>query len=218
VRCVRRILRPSLPSEEAGETYQTLGCVTHKSRGSAICANDRTISERKVRTAVVGHLRNVLTRPDRIEAFIDEFQRRYRDLLETSGSRLKTIDGEIARQRKQIDAVMAALVTVPGSKALGGRLATEEAKLAELEAQRSDVAADERPKVMPHPALIARYVEDLLVTLDTDVPKARAILQRVLRPFTLTPDGASYRISGALDLSAMLGSGVSEKYSSGGVI
>ena len=71
---------------------------------------------------------------------------------------------------------------------------------------------------MPHPALIARYVEDLLVTLDTDVPKARAILQRVLRPFTLTPDGASYRISGALDLSAMLGSGVSEKSSSGGVL
>ena len=204
--------------KKAGETYQTLGCVTHKSRGSAICANDRTISERKVRTSVVGHLRNVLTRPDRIEAFIDEFQRRYRELLETSGSRLKTIDGEIARQRKQIDAVMAALVTVPGSKALGGRLATEEAKLAELEAQRFGIAADERPKVMPHPALIARYVEDLLVTLDTDVPKARAILQRVLRPFTLTPDGASYRISGALDLSAMLGSGVSEKSSSGGVI
>ncbi len=98
---------------KAGETYQTLGCVTHKSRGSAICANEKTISERKVRTAVVEHLRNVLTRPDRIEAFIDEFQRRYRELLETSESRLKSVDGEIARQRKQIDAVLAALVTVP---------------------------------------------------------------------------------------------------------
>jgi hypothetical protein len=70
------------------------------------------------------------------------------------------------------------------------------------------------PRVGPGRA----HDEDLLVTLDTDVPKARAILQRVLRPFTLTPDGASYRISGALDLSAMLGSGVSEKSSSGGVI
>jgi hypothetical protein len=47
-----------------------------------------------------------------------------------------------------------------------------------------------------HPALIARYVDDLLTTLDTDVPKARAILMRVLRPFTLTPDGASERIPG----------------------
>ena len=45
--------------KEAGETYQTLGCVAHKSRGAAICANDKTISERKVRTAVVGHLRDV---------------------------------------------------------------------------------------------------------------------------------------------------------------
>jgi len=103
------------------------------------------------------------------------------------------------------------------TKALGAKLATEEAKLSELEAERT-AASNERPKVMPHPALIARYVEDLLATLETDVPKARAILQRVLRPFVLTPDGAGYRISGALDLSAVLGSGVSEKMGSGGVI
>jgi hypothetical protein len=50
----------------------------------------------------------------------------------------------------------------------------------------------------------------LLTTLDTDVPKACAILMRVLRPFTLTPDGNSYRISGALDLSAVVGPGVSD--------
>ena len=194
---------------------QTLGCVTHKSRGPAICTNDKTISERKVRAAVVGHLRNVLTRPDRIEAFIDEFQRRYRELLDTSGTKIKSIDAQIARQRQQIEAVMTALVTVPGSKALGARLAIEEAKLPQLEAERAALT-DQRPKVMPHPALIARYVEDLLTTLDTDVPKARAILMRTLRPFKLTPDGASYRISGALNLSAVVGSGVSEKSSSGG--
>jgi hypothetical protein len=40
----------------------------------------------------------------------------------------------------------------------------------------------------------------------------------VLRPVTLTPDGDSYRISGALNLSAVVGPGVSEKSSSGGVI
>ena len=63
---------------------------------------------------------------------------------------------------------------------------------------------DQRPKVMPHPALIARYVEDLRTTLDTDVPKARAILMRVLRPFTITPDGDGYRISGALANTASI--------------
>ena len=71
---------------------------------------------------------------------------------------------------------------------------------------------------MLHSALIARYVDDLLTTLDTDVPQARAILMRVLCPFTLTPDGDSYRISGALNLSAVVGPGVPEKSSSGGVI
>ena len=47
-------------------------------------------------------------------------------------------------------------------------------------------------------------------------PKARAILMGVLRAFALTPDGDSYRISGALNLSAVVGPGVSEKWSSGG--
>jgi hypothetical protein len=50
------------------------------------------------------------------------------------------------------------------------------------------------------------------------VPQARAILMRVLRPFALTPDGDNYKISGALSLSAVVGPGVSEKSSSGGVI
>ena len=92
---------------------------------------------------------------------------------------------------------------------------TEEGKLAQLEAERATLA-DQQPKIMPHPALIARYVDNLLTTLDTDVPKARAILMRVLRPFALTPDGQSYRISGALNLSAVVGPGVSEKCCSGG--
>jgi hypothetical protein len=68
-----------------------------------------------------------------VRAFIEEFQRRYRELLDTSGSRLNVMDGQIARQRQQIEAVIAALVTVPGSKALGARLATEEARLGQLE-------------------------------------------------------------------------------------
>ena len=89
-----------------------------------------------------------------------------------------------------------------GSKALGARLGIEEAKLPGWEAKRAALT-DQRPKVMLHPALIARFIEDLLTTLDTNVLKVRAILMGVLRHFTLTPDGASYRISGALSLSAV---------------
>ena len=48
--------------------------------------------------------------------------------LPRSSSRPKTIEGQIARRREHVEAVMAALVTVPGSKH-GAKLATEEAKL-----------------------------------------------------------------------------------------
>ena len=55
---------------------------------------------------------------------------------------------------------------------------------------------------MPHPALIARYVEDLLRTLDTDNDN----------------DNDNDRISGALKLSAVVGPGVSWKFGSGGAL
>ena len=87
-------------------------------------------------------------------------------------------------------------------------------KLAEFEAERAALT-DQRPKVMPHPALIARYVEDLLTTLDTDVPRNPDAGPAPVHPYA---DGDSYRISGALNLSAVVGPGVSEKLGSGGVI
>ena len=57
------------------------------------------------------------------------------------------MDAQIARQRQPIEAVMAALVTVPGSKVLSARLATKEAKLGQLEAERSALT-DQRPEVI----------------------------------------------------------------------
>ncbi len=52
-----------------------------------------------------------------------------------------------------------ALVTCPDSKALAERLGVEEKKLAQLQDQLSAVTAA-RPKVLPHPGAIAKFVTE----------------------------------------------------------
>lgn len=103
-------------------------------------------------------------------------------------------------------------MTVPGSKALGERLAAEEKTLGQLEAQRLQLQ-EARPKVLPHPAAIARYVVTLAETLEAgDLSQAGDLLRSALAPFLMHPEARGYRMSGALNL------GVTEKKSSGGVI
>jgi site-specific DNA recombinase len=53
-----------------GVGYTALGCGTHHSRGQAICANGRSVSERKLTQAVVGALRERLLEPDLAARFI----------------------------------------------------------------------------------------------------------------------------------------------------
>ncbi|MDT5014710.1 MAG: site-specific recombinase, partial [Mycobacterium sp.] len=52
-----------------GYSYLTLGCTTNKSRGGSICSNNRSVSERKVRTLVVDMLNSQLAAPDLVERF-----------------------------------------------------------------------------------------------------------------------------------------------------
>ena len=70
-----------------------------------------------------------------------------------------------------------------------------------------------RPKVLPHPGAIARYVTELAETIEAgDAGKAGEVLRRALEPFRMLPTSEGYLMKGALDV------GVRDELSSGGVI
>jgi hypothetical protein len=58
-----RHLRPSRV-KKAGAIYPSIGCNVYRSRGPAICPNNKTISEKKVRESVLGFVRETIARPD----------------------------------------------------------------------------------------------------------------------------------------------------------
>jgi hypothetical protein len=55
---------------KAGVSYARLGRTAHSSRGSAICANALSISERKASTALIDALRSKFGRPELVERFV----------------------------------------------------------------------------------------------------------------------------------------------------
>ena len=193
-------------AKKAGVTYRNLGCVAHKDHR---CDNAKTVSERKVLAAVVTTLRERLSRPDRVQVFVETFRKRWAE-LEAEGSPTRELEAKVERQREAVATAVTMLRTVPGSKALGAALAGEETALADLEAQLGAARAT-RPSILPHPAAIAAYVRNLAELLEGgDVAKAGAALRAAFQPFRMIPDVDGYRLIGAIDV------GVCDEKSSGG--
>jgi hypothetical protein len=90
------------------------------------------------------------------------------------------------------------------SEALLAQLREEEANLAGLKTRLASAARESRPKVLPHPRLIQRCIDQLLDFLAVDPEKARAVLVRHMPPLILTPERQTYRITGGFNLSLFL--------------
>lgn len=197
--------------KDGEKVYRTLGCVTHKSRGNAICANGRTISERKVMTALVSHLETHLSSPDRVERFVAAFKARFAAQARPDDQRVG-LENQLTRQEALVGNILQALVAVPGSPALAAKLAAEEATLQRL---RTELAAltPTAQRVLPHPAAIAAFVGNLQKLIAENPLAAAKVLRRALTPFRISYVGeGKWRLSGALDTS------VCDSKSSGGVL
>ncbi len=196
-------------TKENGAIYRNLGCVTHKSRGASICPMGNTLSERKVMTALVAYLQEHLSTPKRIQTFTAAFRKRFADQTDEDTDRtLRT--NLVARQEALVGNILKALISVPGSAALGAELAKEEATLARLRADLESLVP-KPPKVMPHPSAIATYVQDLQRLIAENPLDAAIALKRALKPFRVcrNSDG-TWTLNGAL--------GLCDSKSSGGVL
>ena len=177
--------------QNGGFGYANFGCTVNRSRGDSICANARTVSERKVTQATIGALRAELTTPALLERFQTTFTRAFKESNGGAADREhKAIEKELANAETRVKNVTAALAKIGFSEALATQLAEEEKRASEVKARLQQASAS-APKVLPHPRRIESYVRNLLTVLETDKDAARALLARHMPPLLLTPDGPS---------------------------
>jgi site-specific DNA recombinase len=185
--------------------YANFGCATNRSRGDALCANARTVSERKVTEAVVRALQEQLTRPDLVSKFVDSFSKHFDQLARGSGGdEIRDLERQVDRAAARVKNVTAAMAAAGFSEALLAQLKEEEATQATLKSRLAATSQVKRPKVLPHPRIIESYLGRLLEVLDTDKAKARELLGRHMPPLVLTPVGRGYRVTGGFNLSVCL--------------
>jgi hypothetical protein len=93
------------------------------------------------------------------------------------------------------------------SDAIASKLPEEEAHLGRLKAERAAATKEARPPAVPAPAVIAAYLTNLLVLLQTDPARGREILSRFVAPIVMTPEPGpvrGYRATGAFNLSCFV--------------
>jgi site-specific DNA recombinase len=194
-----------------GYSYATLGCTTNKSRGAAICKNDRSVSERKIRTSVIEMLSSQLTAPDLVARFVTVFQKRVGELQQTSAGPDPTVR-LVQEQDRRVKNLYEGLAKMGWSEGLAEQIKSEETKLSALRAKAAE-RPRAQPVTIPHPKIIEGYIRNLLTVLEGDPAQAREILARHIQPLVLTPTEVGYQITGAFDLATVIrgaDSGVSE--------
>jgi site-specific DNA recombinase len=204
-------------------SYAFLGCLTYRSRGAAICANNRMLSEKKVRESVLALLQEQLSSPELVRAFIASFERRYRE-LEKDDHGTPELEKQIRDAEQKVRNMTEILSKAGYSESLIAQLRLDEQRVTDLKGRLAD-RANARPKTLPHPKIIEGYLRNVLAVLEGDRERARQILARHIEPVIITPmDDGRWKLTGALNLSTVIGDSareagrVTDNESSGGVI
>jgi hypothetical protein len=176
----------------------------NRSRGPSVYANGRTISQRKVTTAVVAALRDQLARPDLLNRFVESFSKHFDEAKRGATAHVREAEQHVERISGRVKNVTAAMAAADFSEALLAQLREEETALAAAKTRLAAAADETRPKILPHPRVIQSYVSRLL---EADPARARELLARHMPPLVLAPEGRSYRMTGGFNLSVPLDNG-----------
>ncbi len=94
------------------------------------------------------------------------------------------------------------------SDGLAAKLREEEAELGRLKSERTAASRAGDVVPVPPPAIIDRFLQNLLEVVETDPARGREILSRFASPVVMTPEAEGparrYRATGAFNLSFIL--------------
>lgn len=180
------------------------GCARHKDRGSAVCANARTISKRAVEELVVPALQNGLLSEATRELFVELVARRLRRDAATTPKelrdlvkRLRQVEGEAANLVKAIKEGVSVSLVRDELTATEAAKAQLERQIASLKAAGAETRLDRSEIGRLYDRLVTRLPE----VLQGDAQRARNLLARLTGGIRLTPldDGVlEARIVGSL--------------------
>jgi len=205
---------------KAGVRYASFACTANRSRGSSICPNSASISERKITAALVNALRETLSVPDIADSFVSAFERRVQE-RQSKPTREAALARQLRDAETRVKNVTTALARMPDSEALYAQLRSDEAAAKRLRADLARLRSPAVPRSTPSRAVVRANIGEFLDAIATEAPeRGRELLARVMTPLTLIRNEkapGTWSVTGAIRLRT-LAAGVSANFSSGGRI
>lgn len=195
--------------------YANFGCSAHRSRGKSICANNTTISERKITGDLIEAIREALTL-DVVDSIVRGFERR---LAERTKGPSKPSDAERALKdaEQRVRNLTAAIAKRPELEALYDQLGDEQTTVKRLRAELANQRPAPIARVAPSKTQVRQAVSAFLGKLGTVAPgEGREILADICTPITVARNAASpgaYSATGAIRFATVVAN-----FSSGGRI
>ncbi len=202
-----------------GTRYANFGCAARHTKGEAICSNRRYVSELKIERAIIGSILDVLSAPDLAERVERSFVARFTELNRQAAGG-GSLQKEQAEAEKHVRNLTQAIGRMGLTEALEESLREAEERRRSLRARASAVRS--KPAVLPTRAMVAKAVASSRDLILKDPQRKREFLRRHVGRIVLTPEtespGHSYRATGAIELSGLLGAGVLDTNGCGGRI
>jgi len=167
--------------------WANYGCSAHHTKGSTICSNKKTISERRVTESVMQGLVDYVQSPS-FKAWVEESTAAAaRALARTTGGEELRLTAAVLAQAARVEKTLTALIELGVTEAGRARLASEEKKLRDLRRQLAEVSVPPEKRVVLDLRQAARAFEDIGALVAVDPQAARARLFRYLNPVVLAP-------------------------------
>lgn len=204
-----------------GTRCVTFGCTTYYTRGSSICGNSLTISEKRITGALIESLRELFGAPEVVQRLTESIAAKVEKLAKPAKARVTP--RMVAEVEARVRQLAENLARMPASAAMLEKLADEERRLIELKATKRSNDPGQIVKA-PTETQVRRSLAEMVTTFESDPVAGREALAEMMSPITLTetkkPRGyrcrAEFRLPDSLGLSSR--AEVSKKSSSGGRI
>lgn len=170
-----------------GVRYVAYGCNVSRTKGAAICRNRVLVSELQLLAFVRDSLRDLPSRPEFQEGFIEAFQATV--AAHTAHQPKPALLEALEAQEQRVARLVDAIADAGGSPALGARLKDDEAKLEALKRQVSAAKKRTRPHLRAQEVMEAARAAllDAVELLGRERSTTRAALVAMLEPMKLTP-------------------------------
>lgn len=181
------------------------GCSTARNKGPTACTNRLTMRRDVLEETVLSALRERLMDPEIFEAFVSGFTETWNRLQAEASAGLTSKRRELVRVEQQIGRAVDAILQGTAPSALRERLASLEARKADLE---RELATTEAPAPRLHPNLAEVYrrrVADLSDALSSDDDaEARELVRGLVDEIRLVPEYRKLRIEVRGELGGIL--------------